>query len=346
MLVKKIRIPVLHILLIGFLPGVLKKWVYRMKGYRIGKGVSLSLGCIIVGKNVELADHCKIGFFTIIRGRSIRIDRFARIGSLTVLDTEKIEIGEDARINEQVFVGGMKTPQSALIVGKRAIIMQLTYINPTLPVEIGDDTGIGGHCLLFTHGSWSSKLEGYPVTFAPIKLGKKVWLPWRVFVLPGVNIGDGSVIGANSLVTADIPANCLAAGSPAKILKTNFPAKPDVQSQRDMVDGIFKEFFDYLAYFGYTVNTVQNAAGFTATLQGDKSGTLIYRHGPFTDTVPAGDSALILFRGDAAEVKKFAAMGYSAVVSLGDTLRIGSGATGEEIISFFSRYGVRFSRLD
>ncbi|HRH65902.1 MAG TPA: hypothetical protein PLU53_06365 [Bacteroidia bacterium] len=300
MLVKKIRIPVLHILFVGFLPGFLKKWVYRMKGYKIGKHVSLSLGCVIAGKKVVIADHCKIGFFTIIRGRDIRIDRFVKIGSMSVIDTERIEIGEDARINEQVYVGGMKTPQSALIVGKRAIIMQLTYINPTLPVEIGDDTGVGGHCLLFTHGSWSSKLDGYPVTFAPIKLGNKVWLPWRVFVLPGVTIGDGSVIGANSLVASDIPANALAAGSPAKILKTNFPVKPDVQSQRDTIDQILKEFMDYLVYFGYSCAVEQEAAGFTAVLKGEKSGTLVYRHSPFTGTPPQGDGVLVLFRATAA----------------------------------------------
>ncbi|MBK6838057.1 MAG: hypothetical protein IPG90_07060 [Bacteroidetes bacterium] len=77
-----------------------------MKGYSIGKNVGLSLGCVVIGKDVVLGDHCKIGFFSIIRGRSIRIDRFARIGSMSVIDTERIEIGEDARINEQVYVGG------------------------------------------------------------------------------------------------------------------------------------------------------------------------------------------------------------------------------------------------
>lgn len=346
MLVKKIRIPVLHILLIGFLPGFLKKLVYRMKGYMIGKNVGLSLGSVLIGKNVRIADSVKIGFFTIVRGREIKIDRYVKIGSMTVIDTERIEIGEDARINEQVYVGGMKTPSSALIVGKRAIIMQLTYINPTLPVEIGDDTGIGGHCLLFTHGSWSSKLEGYPVTFAPIKLGNKVWLPWRVFVLPGVTIGDGSVIGANSLVTADIPSNSLAAGSPAKILKTNFPTPPDVQSKRDMVDGILKEFMDYLGYFGYSCSVEQKGAGYNAILKGEKNGTLIYRHGAFSDAVPQGDTVLILFKATADDVRSFYKQGYSTVLSLDSPVRVGSSDTGEEVISFFSRYGVRFARLD
>ena len=107
---------------------------------------------------------------------------------MTVIDTERIEIGEDARINEQVYVGGMKTPSSALIVGKRAqslcnsLISTRLYLWKLAMIPVSE--GIVS-CL---HGSWSSKLEGYPVTFAPIKLGNKVWLPWRVFVLPGVTI--------------------------------------------------------------------------------------------------------------------------------------------------------------
>lgn len=55
----------------------------------------------------------------------------------------------------------------------------------------------------------------------PIVIGNKVWIGTNVTVLKGVNIGDGCVIAAGSLVTKDIPANCLAAGVPAKVIKEN-----------------------------------------------------------------------------------------------------------------------------
>lgn len=135
----------------------------------------------------------------------------------------KIRIGEDARINEQVIIGGMKTPSSSFDLGKRTIVMEYSFINTTMPVKIGDDTGIGGHCLLFTHGSWLNQLEGFPVKFAPITLGKNVWLPWRIFIMPGVTIGDNVVIGANSLISDSFVSNCLVAGSPAKIIKEKLP---------------------------------------------------------------------------------------------------------------------------
>jgi acetyltransferase-like isoleucine patch superfamily enzyme len=59
-----------------------------------------------------------------------------------------------------------------------------------------------------------------PGTSAPIILEKNVWLGVRVVVLKGVRIGENSVIGANSVVSRDIPPNCLAGGVPARIIRT------------------------------------------------------------------------------------------------------------------------------
>ncbi|MBZ2399196.1 DapH/DapD/GlmU-related protein [Erwinia amylovora] len=54
---------------------------------------------------------------------------------------------------------------------------------------------------------------------APINIGENVWIGAGVIVLPGISIGDNSVIAANSVVTADVAANCLYAGTPAKFKK-------------------------------------------------------------------------------------------------------------------------------
>jgi maltose O-acetyltransferase len=54
----------------------------------------------------------------------------------------------------------------------------------------------------------------------PVIIGNNVWLGSRVIVLKGVTIGDNSVIAAASVVTKSIPANCIAAGNPAKVIRT------------------------------------------------------------------------------------------------------------------------------
>jgi carbonic anhydrase/acetyltransferase-like protein (isoleucine patch superfamily) len=162
MIIKKTKIPFKAVASTGILPSFFKKLLYRARGYKIGKNVSIGLGSIIIGKNVVIEDGVKIGLASIIRANDITIERFVTIGSFTVIDTGKLKIGEDSRINELVIIGGMKTPQSSLDIGKRTIIMEYSFINTTMPIKIGDDTGIGGHCLLFTHGSWLNQLDGFP----------------------------------------------------------------------------------------------------------------------------------------------------------------------------------------
>ena len=53
----------------------------------------------------------------------------------------------------------------------------------------------------------------------PIHIGKKVWIGSGAIVLPGVNIGDNSVIAAGSVVTKDVPENSVFGGNPAKLIK-------------------------------------------------------------------------------------------------------------------------------
>ena len=56
---------------------------------------------------------------------------------------------------------------------------------------------------------------------APIITGKHVWLGMGTTLLPGCNIGDGSIAGAAALVNKAIPANCICAGAPAKVIREN-----------------------------------------------------------------------------------------------------------------------------
>ncbi|EIN9311814.1 sugar O-acetyltransferase [Salmonella enterica] len=83
-------------------------------------------------------------------------------------------------------------------------------------ISIGNDTLIGPHVTLATADhAVSPELRGNGVTQAPISIGHNVWLGAGVVVLPGVNIGDNSVIAANSVVCSDVPENVLYAGTPA-----------------------------------------------------------------------------------------------------------------------------------
>lgn len=252
MLIQKPRLPLKDLLLYGLLPSFLKKAAYRLRGYRIGKKVVIGLGSVICGKDVVIGDYSKIGFFTIIRGDRIKIGSHVSIGSITFLDTPIIEIGDESKINEQVYVGGLQFPDSKFIMGRNCQIMQMSFLNPARGITIGDDSGIGGHCLMFGHNSWLSQFEGYEVTFQPIEIGKGVGLSWRVFLLPGTSIGDGSVIAPDSVVTRAIPPKSLAAGFPARVINKppDFPKDVTDGQKVEMLKNIVNEMMGCFAGSG------------------------------------------------------------------------------------------------
>jgi len=91
-------------------------------------------------------------------------------------------------------------------------------------VSIGNDVMMGPECMIYTsnHGMGRTdipmmKQESTPVE--PVVIGNDVWIGARVIILPGVHIGDGSVIGAGSVVTKDVEEYSVVAGNPAKLIR-------------------------------------------------------------------------------------------------------------------------------
>jgi hypothetical protein len=124
----------------------------------------------------------------------------------------------------------------------------LSFINPARPIFIGDGCVIGGHCLIFTHSSSLNHLEGYPVEFAPIEIGNGVGIAWRSFVLPGTKIGDGTMVGANSVVSGTIPGCSMAVGFPARIVGRP-PVFPKIVSDDEKVETFEKIVREMIEFF-------------------------------------------------------------------------------------------------
>ena len=88
-------------------------------------------------------------------------------------------------------------------------------------VTFGDNVFVAPHCGFYTAGHpLDVERRNRGLEYAlPIAIGSNVWLGAQVCVLPGVSIGEGSVIGAGSVVTKDIPAHVLAAGNPCHVIR-------------------------------------------------------------------------------------------------------------------------------
>lgn len=88
-------------------------------------------------------------------------------------------------------------------------------------VTIGSDTLIGPNVGLFSgnHTTDAEERAAGGLIPRPITIGSRVWLCGNVSVVPGVTIGDDTVIGAGSVVTRDIPSGVVAAGNPCRVLR-------------------------------------------------------------------------------------------------------------------------------
>lgn len=96
--------------------------------------------------------------------------------------------------------------------GYKTDIGAFTYINAQYGVIIEDDVQIGSHCSIYSVNTIDEK-------YGQVLLKKNCKIGTHSVVMPGVTIGENSVIGAFSFVINNIPANVMAAGVPAKIIK-------------------------------------------------------------------------------------------------------------------------------
>jgi acetyltransferase-like isoleucine patch superfamily enzyme len=143
-------------------------------------------------------------------------------GNPSIQNRGVMRIGERVRLVSTIATLEMVTEAGgALEIGPGAFINYGCSIAATKLVQIGPCCNIGTYVIMMDndfHRLEPEHRNEYPES-APIILEKNVWLGARVIVLRGVTIGTGSVIGAGSVVTRDIPPRTLAAGVPAKVIR-------------------------------------------------------------------------------------------------------------------------------
>ena len=96
----------------------------------------------------------------------------------------------------------------------------LTLVDDT-HIYVGDYTLIGPNVVIATAGhpiEPGLRQQAYQYNI-PVRIGRNCWLGAGVIVLPGVTIGDNTVVGAGSVVTRDLPANVVAVGNPCRVLR-------------------------------------------------------------------------------------------------------------------------------
>ncbi len=150
----------------------------------------------------------------------LQIGEGSKIHAGCVIEGRDIVIGNDFWMLPGAVIGGGSAfeRESGFRAGHYLHMGRNTLINTARAVSLGDEVGLGTGTNIFTHGAYLSALEGFPVAFAPVAIGSRVWLPGAT-VNPGVVIGSDVVVGVGSVVLRDIPSGSLAVGVPARVIK-------------------------------------------------------------------------------------------------------------------------------
>jgi len=213
---------------------------------------------LVLGRDVVLPDSAEVIGGTIVLGDGVRIGEHVRIevterlvlgkgsvlGDHTVLRGRDVELGREFYTNHHAEIGGGSCFEgtSRLRMGCWGHLGSYSMVNTAMAVETGDEVGLGRFSNIYTHGAYLSEIDGFPVSFAPVTLGSRVWIPGGT-VNPGVTIGDDVVVAVGSVVTRDLPSGCLAGGTPARLLRENvYPQPLPPEAVLDRVERIFKTF--------------------------------------------------------------------------------------------------------
>ena len=130
-----------------------------------------------------------------------------------------------ARIGHGVvfYPGVWIAPGRNLVLGNNVDLAKDVLITTSGHVSIGDRSLIGYRTqILSTNHTIPPIGEPFPISgdeLLPVSIGADVWIGANCIITPGTSIGEGAVIGAGSVVTKNIPANAIAAGVPARVIK-------------------------------------------------------------------------------------------------------------------------------
>jgi acetyltransferase-like isoleucine patch superfamily enzyme len=144
-----------------------------------------------------------------------------------ITGTGGIELGDHVDISGKIsFSFNDRFCRPRIVLGDRVFVGHRCGFVAAAGVTVGADTLIAtgtsirdndGHPL--DPEARRSRRPIDPADAAPVVIGQNVWIGSECLILKGVTIGDNAVIGACSVVTSDIPANCIAVGAPARVLR-------------------------------------------------------------------------------------------------------------------------------
>ncbi|BCX48312.1 transferase hexapeptide repeat-containing protein [Haloferula helveola] len=137
----------------------------------------------------------------------------------------RVILGDHVTVNAARWANWLGTPGAMILSVEDGAVLRIrrgagvssSQIIANVEIDIGEDSMLGAGCLLCDSDMHEVPLgSGKPVSAAPIRIGKGVFVGARCIILKGVTIGDGAVVGAGSVVVRNVPPHTTVAGNPAR----------------------------------------------------------------------------------------------------------------------------------
>lgn len=167
------------------------------------------------------------------------VSQFKKIGEgfkpsndYLIQNPEYIQVGSNLRFKERFRMQAIDNYKGqnfkpSIIIGDNVSFNSDIHIGCINSIEIGDNCMFASRIYISDHNHGDTTLESLRITpvnrpllsKGPVIIKNNVWVGQGVAILPGVTIGENSIISTNAVVTKDVPPNCVVGGVPAKIIK-------------------------------------------------------------------------------------------------------------------------------
>ena len=170
------------------------------------------------------AIHDQLAVATNFVGDNVAVGRRVILWGGVAPGAVGLRIHDDVRIYDDCkLVIDQASAESGIVLKSRVAMNFGCYIDGSGGVEIGEGTILGPYVAIF---SSSHRIDPHVAIqssgkqYQKVVIGKDVWIGAHAVIRAGVSIGDGSVIGAGSIVTRDVPPATVAAGNPARLIRS------------------------------------------------------------------------------------------------------------------------------
>ncbi|MCC7009012.1 MAG: hypothetical protein IT184_09370 [Acidobacteria bacterium] len=196
----------------------LKVRLYRQFGALVDDDVVFEPGAAIYAASIQVGRGCRFGARTVIQAESLVVGVGGLFGHDNDIMCRHLRFGDMLFLVNRVLIGqgGAFNAEASLTVGHSCLVSSDCLINTSHAVTIGDVSCLSPRVSIYTHSHWQNVLDGYTASFAPVTIGRHVWVTGGCLVTPGTVMEDGSQALANSLITGRVPARTIVAGVPAK----------------------------------------------------------------------------------------------------------------------------------